>query len=458
MELQLEHDDSRSRELSSSDDIEICYMKQLSSRCNTACTMDIDIELASNSSSSVLDEDEDSKMMELPEMPMLPTTESTPYYHNQMPVNMYPQYSPVLYARSLSTTIIKQHAHAPTAHYEVVDDVDECLQSQEKRECMLPTINCSRSHYWRRFGASFAAVLLVCSIPAVWLNMLHPHHSLVNVSKYVSLLLIALPWLIFAVMFVRICVKYHAFNSTLSRSSDIDCSIALLPYYQNERVRDQVLHELNEDHHFQFTMDKHMVRAFDIGYAGFAALNTVLASIYDQGFYIKFPAKPADVSLPQLHQLIQNQIIDDLNVDIVRFPKIKLENVQYISQRELSLQQFMSLMQRTSVQHEAHNQYVRTYFIAAFNKQALLHGDNTGTLFDYFERIKQWVTLSNYLSPIIGHVIDEQQNMHVLVLDVCENDAPYYFVPVERMYDAIQCEDYTGNAGGLLRIEAHLIS
>ena len=88
----------------------------------------------------------------------------------------------------------------------------------------------------------------------------------------------------------------------------------------------------------------------------------------------------------------------------------------------------------------------RCYLIANFNRAPLWFSD--GCL---VKRFWNWL-IGGHFAPIISYVDDNNDNMHVLIADV-NKDYGNYLIPVERLFNAIQCRESGGNCRGLLRVD-----
>lgn len=444
-------------DLSDSESLDISYVKQPSistklennNSGNKSFVISMNKVLKSDSELSSNDEeDEDSKMMELPDIPML-ITESERDQNKSIRLispKKNDKHSP------------KKQRKSPKKYkkydkIEVVDCMHECTQNA-MNYCdskALNALNWTNSHYWKRFNISFSLGFFCCSIIALVLTIYNNDNN--YVYKYSSICVMLAPFLIFCIILFRICIKYNLQKHKISSKED---SIELNQYYKDIELRNDLINKMNSNKHFEFNIDKNMVWSVDKGYSGFAALNTILSSIFNNSLFVKFPKKPIKISLNDIKHLIHHKIINDSYLNLRKFPKIKL-NVDIIDNKQMNLKRFKTLIQKMDINNykdkDNDNKYIRTYYIANFNKQPLFYCNKK--IYGSFKRMKKFVSEHGYFSPIIGYH-ESEKSVYALLLDV-NQDYGNYLVPIERMYQSIKYKDHNGNQGGLLRIEAHFI-
>merc|ERR1711972_1189043 len=161
------------------------------------------------------------------------------------------------------------------------------------------------------------------------------------------------------------------------------------------------------------------------------------------------PLNSGKMSLVDIHDLIQHKILHDFQVDIKRFPRIKVE-IEMIDCEYMGLKRFRELVTSYNVD----DVYERTYYIVQMNKQPLFYCDKGS--FGLVNRVKRWVSEHGHFSVILGSCKGENEHECVMVVD---GDSKFgeYMVAVERLHEAVRCRDHKGKCGGLLKITAHSI-
>ena len=165
--------------------------------------MHSDSELSSN-----YEEDEDSKMMELPDVAILLTDSErnknksirliSPKQSNRYSPKQTPNQSPTKYKKY--------------DNYTVIDCVHECTSNAmiySDSKTLLKAINWTNSHFWKRFNLSFSLGLFCCSIIALILTLYNNYNHDENyyIYKYSSICVILMPFLVFCIILFRICLN-----------------------------------------------------------------------------------------------------------------------------------------------------------------------------------------------------------------------------------------------------------
>jgi len=438
----------------SSPSIEISYTRQTSrlslishiSQTSAHYLLDIKKDapehdnLHSDSGSSNYEEDEDSKMVELPDIPIFIADDEAvrmPLTPEQPSKGYHDPYSLVNRGRASPLQMfLSKGERSRYSKYKVVDTLDECLISIGP-----PPIRCfndESAHYWHRMTLRLSMGILLCTVIAVTTTLELWSYSTMAIYGAVGIFM--MPFIIFCAFTLRICAKYQSANRTPSDTK----SIAETPIYKDVEVRKEVVDRMNRKH-FKFAPDQNMVFS---NHSASASLNSILSSIYNQSMFMQFPSKRGRVSLLDIHELIQHKILGDFQVDIRRFPKIKVE-VEVIDCEYMGLKRFREL-----VTNQEEDPFVRTYYIAEMNRQPLFYCD--GDRYGVADRVNRWVLEHGYFSVIVGSHTNDDGKAYVMMAD---GDCQYgdYMVAVDRLHDAVQLRNHRGECGGLLRISAHSI-
>eukprot|EP01084_Bolivina_argentea_P048616 89538_1 len=195
--------------LSSSDSVEICYNKSSSfkhsihSNDHTPINIDDDDE---SICSSHYEEDEDSKMMELPILSHPQVTKINSIKLSLSPNNSRKiKYSPIKYQSTKNQ--MKQHNKHKTDinQFQVVNSINKCTLNAVKyqnSQIIFSRINCTYSHYWKRLSICFSLGILICCIIAFILTFYG------NIWKYSFIFVVLIPFIIFCLFLFRLCLKY----------------------------------------------------------------------------------------------------------------------------------------------------------------------------------------------------------------------------------------------------------
>jgi len=434
--------------------VEISYTERasklsLASQTSAHSVMDIakgprhEDELHSDSVSSHYEEDDDSKMMELPaDIPIFIADDDAV----RIPLTPKQRAKALRGPMGGDRASPLRLAQSAGSNYKIVGTLCECTVDAEPARCferVLFALNAESPHcFWRRLALRFSLGFLLCSAIAVTATIELGARSAAAV--YGAAAVFMAPFVVFCAFALRICAKYHSSNLTPPDTVSIEES----PFFRDRGIRERVIGRLNRSNHFSFEAEKNMVYSWNAGYSAFASLNSILSAIYGQSLFVQFPSKPRKTSLRDLYEVIQSKIVGDFEVDIQRFPRIKVE-VELIDCEFMGYRRFRALVTANDEDH-----YVRTFFIAQFNKQPLFYCD--GSSHGLAERVRRWVAERGYFSAIIGSHTEQNGECFVLAMD-CDPKVEGHLVPAHRMHEAIQCRDLRGECGGLLRIRAHFI-
>ena len=183
------------------------------------------------------------------------------------------------------------------------------------------------------------------------------------------------------------------------------------------------------------------------GYCAFAAMNSVLSSIFDGKLYLEMPEFPRPTALQTMCDTLSSHVVDNVSVK-QDFPNIIIESIKviYINPSEISLNDFEKLMKETNPNNNDYNDNKYVYYIANFNRTPLFFCN-----YSWFARWRKWL-FSGHFSPIVSYCNDND-TMYLLIGDVNRKKYGNYLARSDRLYEALACQEYGGRRRGIIRIQ-----